>query len=422
MFSFRAPRLTAWILLLTVVGASSAHGEERPAWWAQIAPAFEALANAPGGRAVAAERDRRTAIGRATGAPMDPMLEVGVAMWPVGGDPAMAPMAELPMIGIRQRWTPVGLGAERRRGQWSGEAAAAAAEANFNMLALRLAALAFEVARWQAELAVIDRARAWLQVVAATAASRYGEGKGDAREAARLKADLAALDGERAVMAARLSAADAEWAATVPGTVRPLLDGPPASSTATWQPGPVTTAVAASPALRAAKAESEAAGAELARQRGAWVPEIELGVRYGVRTGMDALSAMIGVGVPIWGARRQAPQVDAARAGLAAAEAEQAGRQLDLESRLAGWSARLAAQRAREYSRRQVELPALATARTATWEAYRAGNGDLIEVLDAAEREWMSERMLAVEVSERRMLEANWLAVAGRLMPRKDMP
>lgn len=416
MFPIRIFRCLRAALLVAALPAAAAGADTLPVWHVKLAPTLAALTETPALQALDARREAAEAVGRSGGVPSDPMLEMGVEMWPLGRDPMAESMAQAPMFGLRQRWMPAGLGAERRMGRALAEAGRAMAVREAEELAMQIAELAIAAGQVEAELRIVEEALRWLDV--AVPAAKIRGGMGEVGEAARTAAERAQMLAEREWLAGEAASLAARWHGLAPGLGRP--DPAEWPTDGAWLPASTPT-VDGTPATTAAAAELAMAEAELSMRRSAWVPELELGVSYGVRPGggPDVVAAMLGVGVPLWGARRQAPAVDAARAGRAAAAAQLAAVRARAAAQLQALADQHAAASRRERVLADELLPLRRTAQAAVWEAYRSGRGEWMQVQAAAEKTWETQRMLAEAVAMRQMLEARWLAEAGLLMPRE---
>lgn len=162
-----------------------------------------------------------------------------------------------------------------------------------------------------------------------------------------------------------------------------------------------------------AMADSYAAGVRLARARG--LPNLTLGLNYiqvdpaampdVADSGRDAVSVSLGLSLPIWRGGHDAA-VEAAAAGLAAAEASRVQTANDLTVRLerALFGAR-DARRRYELSRTTL-IPKARQALAAARAAYESGAGGLLDLIDG-------ERvLLEFRISGARALADYWIALA----------
>ena len=303
-----------------------------------------------------AARDRveaaRAAVGPA-GALPDPMLGVGVMNVPLGGrDPENMASMRMATVGISQTFLyPGKLGLRRRVAEL--ELAAAEARLEAARWAVRE-----EVTAAYADLAFLDRA---LEIVARNeqllanfirvTESRYGVGTGGQQdvlkarvEAARLAEEAVSLTERRGAALARLNAAlnrptetpvvgpaipERIARAAVPDSAgRIRFTSSALGSRATGSPLPPLAAlqeeaIRRSPALRAHQAMIEAQGARVELARRAYLPDFDISVQYGQRSGAsDVVSAMVSVPVPLRKGQRQDLQVREAEAELSALRAE----------------------------------------------------------------------------------------------------
>ncbi|MGH7620388.1 MAG: TolC family protein [Gemmatimonadaceae bacterium] len=143
-------------------------------------------------------------------------------------------------------------------------------------------------------------------------------------------------------------------------------------------------AIANSPMLREHEARIAAQTARVTLAEKATRPDIDVSLQYGQRNGLtDMMSAIVSLPIPIQRARKQGEDVAAARAELAALEAEHHAQVNDLRARVA----RLNADLERERTQLALDVKALlpqgrATLATVT-ASYQAGKSDILSLLDS---------------------------------------
>lgn len=223
-----------------------------------------------------------------------------------------------------------------------------------------------------------------LEMLAATAASRYAAG--EAEQEAVIKAQLEVsrvaerrddLGADRAALVSALNRLLDRPGESPLGTVGALL--PPAVPPAPWE----DLAVAASAEVAARRAAVSAAERRLDTARLDAKPDMFAGAAVGLRGGYDpAVTLRFGAELPLWRNDRQKPLVRAAELDLETAHAEL--REAEAAARSA--AARLAAEWAR--SERQITryaqaiLPQTSAAVDAARSSYLAGRGDFSTVVE----------------------------------------
>jgi outer membrane protein, heavy metal efflux system len=254
-----------------------------------------------------------------------------------------------------------------------------------------------------------------LDMLAATAASRYATG--EAEQEAVLKAQL-----EVSRVAERRDDLGAERAALV-STLNRLLDRPgaeplgvvgllppPEVPRAPWE----ELAVAASAEVGARRAAVAAAERRLDTAGLDAKPDMFAGAGIGLRGGFDpAVTLRFGAALPLWGSERQKPMVRAAELEVEMAHAELR----EAEAAARSDAARLAAEWAR--SERQISryaqaiLPQTSAAVDAARASYLAGRGDFSTVIEDF-RMWLDARTaLAGREADRFAVWAELQALLG---------
>ncbi len=362
---------------------------------------------------LAAPRERaRAALAMARAAAAYPAPSVTVSVWdfPIG-DPSLADREGMYMLSVAQELPSTGrLDAEAR-------AAIEGARESLATLAEEQRSVATEAARdcvaWASAAARGEALRAFVEVLRATrevAQARYAAASGTLADVLRIDRELAAA--ERAIersrgderraterLRGRLGIEDErELGPAPPLDVEPLeLSTDDALALARAHRG----------AFEAIEARSGAASARAeAAEARASVPTFMLGAMYMQTPGMrPGLGLELGMTLPwLWSGERD--EAEALRAEARAVEAEAAGlaRAIATEVRDA-LSAHEAAARALAVLRER-EAPATRAALDATAATYAAGQGTLLEWLDAARaiREVsLDEIELGAELAERRV-------------------
>ncbi len=329
------------------------------------------------------------------GALPDPMVEL---MWQDVAFPKWTVVSEeMSMIGpeVRQEIPYPGKRAARRD----------AARADTQARAAELEQLRREVARQvrqvYARLYALDRerdllgaAREMLDMLAATAAGRYGVGETDQEavlkaqlEVARLGERLDDVAAERAIEVAALARLTDRGGPTTLGEVRelPSAVAPP--------PGWEELAVASSPEVAARRAAVAAADKRVSAARLDLKPDFTTGAAVGLRGGFDpAVTLRFGLSVPLWRKEKQGPALRAAEAEVTGAEADLRDAEASARSAAAALAADWA-RVARQLERyRQAIVPQSSAAVDAARAAYLVGRGDFLTVVDDFNR-WLDARV-----------------------------
>ncbi len=348
----------------------------------------EVIAASPG---LAAPRERaRAALASARAEGALPAPSVSLAAWdfPIG-DPQLADREGMYMLAVAQELPPPG--------SLDASAAAAVEEARAalgeldEMRRMISADAAHACADWAGAAALVTALRTWIETLRTmrdAVIARYSAAGGVLADVARVDREIATAermiaralgDGDRAKegLRARLGvSAAAELGAppALPADV-PSIDEGAALAFALDHRGILA---AASAGIAAAEARAEAARAR------ADIPTFMFGAMYMQTPQMRAgLGLEFGMTLPwLWSGERD--EAEAARAEANAMEAEAAGieRSISVEVRTA--LAALATVRRALAALRELEAPAAALALDATAATYGAGDGTLLEWLDAA--------------------------------------
>ncbi len=355
----------------------------------------KAVSGAPSVAALQAKLAAARELVAPAGALPDPMVElmlqdIGFPKWTVGSE-------DMSMIGpvVRQELPYPGKRAARRG------AAKAEAEVRASEVEQLQREVAAQVRTLYAGVYALDRERAYLaaarellDMLAATAASRYSVGETD--QEAPLKAQL-----EVSRLGERVDDLAAERASLVAALNR-LLDQPGAAplGEVAELPKPLVPplpweelAVQASADVAVKQAAVAAAEERVAVARLDLKPDFTTGATVGLRGGLDpAVTLNFGLVVPLWSKEKQRPLLRSAEDDLAMARADLR----DAQAAARSAAARLAAdwQRAdRQIERyRQAIVPQSSAAVDAARAAYLVGRGDFLTVVDDFNR-WLDARV-----------------------------
>ncbi|MDD5565189.1 MAG: TolC family protein [Thermoanaerobaculaceae bacterium] len=376
----------------------------------------EALDRAPALEALRSRLAAARELIAPAGALPDPMVEIvlqdmSFPRWTVGSD-------QMSMIGpeVRQDLPWPGKREARRE---AARAAVASRGADVEQLrrqvAMQVRTLYARVFALDRERAYLEAAREMLDMLAATAASRYSAGE-DNQEPV-LKAQL-----ETSRLGERTDDLAAERATLVAALDR-LLDrdggrqlGEVASLPAVSPPPPPweALAVAGSPEVAVRRAEVAAAERRAAVARLDLKPDLTAGAALGLRGRFDpAVTLSVGMTLPLWRKEKQAPLARAADLETAAARSDLR----DAEAQARAEAARLAAEwdrAGRQVERyRQAIVPQTSATVDAARAAYLTGRGDFLTVVDDFNR-WLDARVqLAAREADRYSAWAQFQALAG---------
>lgn len=372
------------VLFLLAAASADAAGPLTLAEALQIALERDPIARQADARAASYAQD---AV--ADSALPDPELMVGIGERPLGAPAAMS--MSMYEVGVMQR---IPSGATRRslaeRGNSLADAERLAAVDRRLELSLQLTRAWIEALHMLEAVDAVDRMRDETAVLAETASSRHARGAARRGEVVAVELELARLH-ERANRARRaLDDATAELARLVGPEhgARPLARAVPASPVT--DAGALRAGLTTHPRVRAATARVDAGRAEESAARGTTRPEFTLSASYMRRTGAlagmdmpDAMAARASVSVPLFTANRQDRRIAAATARVNEANAARDDALYALEyllDRAVAAEREALAQKALYESR---VLPSLAELRETAENAYRAGAGDVTDVLRA---------------------------------------
>jgi outer membrane protein TolC len=384
---------TGSVILLSLAAARAVAGPEPAPPVDSLVE--QALARAPSVAAMQAKLSAAREMIAPAGALPDPMLEVmlqdiSFPKWTVGRE-------EMSMIGpeIRQELPFPGKRAARR------DVAAAEATVRAAGLEQLRRELTAQIRTLYARIYALDREHQYLEaahelldMISATAASRYSVGETDQEavlkaqlELSRLAERLEDVAADRSGLVAALNRLLDQPGATALGQVRELPI--PTVSSTPWE----EAAVQASPEVAARQASVAAAEKRVTVLRLDLKPDFTTGAGIGLRGGLDpAVTLRFGLVLPLWRNVKQGPLVRAAEDDLATARAELR----DAEASARSSAARLAAEWRR--ANRQIDLyqqaivPQSSAAVDAARAAYLVGRGDFLTVVDDFNR-WLDSRV-----------------------------
>ena len=354
-----------------------------------------ALDRSPSVAALKARLDAARELVAPAGALPDPMVElslqdVAFPRWTVG-------VEEMSMIGpsVRQDLPfPGKRGARRDAANADAQIRAAELERLRREVAAQVRTAYARIYALDRERDFLSAARELLDMLAATAASRYSVGEADQEAVLKVQLEVSRL-------AERLDDVAAERSQLV-AAVNRLLDRPgaaplgevlalpaPTAEPGSWE----DRAVQRSPDVAIRHAAVSAAERRLAVARLDPKPDFSAGAGIGLRGGLDpAVTLTVGVALPVWRKEKQAPLLHAAEDELAMARADLR----DAEASARSSAAALAA--AWERANRQLEryrqaiVPQSDAAVDAARASYLVGRGDFLTVVDDFNR-WLDARV-----------------------------
>ena len=376
--------------------------------------------------AIAAARYRVAAAQariRPAGTRPDPMLMLGVINVPVKSLSFTDEDMTMKMVGIEQSLPyPGKLGLRRKVAELEADAAAATAESVRLGVVRDVKNAYYELSYIDAALAVAERNSRLLADIAKVANGRYSAGVGmqpdvlrATLEATRLNDGANSLREERRAVLAKLNglvARPSETPIDAPSIPQPLARAAVSASadirfasqdlgaSATGSTLPSLTelqslAVRTNPVVRARAAMVAVGNAELALARKEFLPDIDLSIQYGQRSGSvvmasgdrisrsDMISAVVTIPIPLQRGRKQNAGVAASEADLSALEADQR----DAENTASAEVARLYSDITHNRTQLALYVKAIIPQGQATLASstasYQAGAGDLLPVLNA---------------------------------------
>ncbi len=409
-FPLRVAALALALALPPAVAAGAPDAPADPERWVA-----EALAAAPDLAGLAAREAALAERVRPAGALPDPMVavtlqDVGFPAWTVGEQ-------EMSMLGVEAQQGLLWPGKrDARRAAAAGEAAQAraATEAARRRLAAQVRALAAELYAIDRETEALRQAGELLDLLAATAAARYGAGEGDQADVLRRRLERSGLAARADDLAARRAAVAAEL-----NRLRDRPGGEPLAAPAALPDLPLpggdweARAAGAASAVAVARAALAAAEARGALARAEARPDLFAGAGWAARGEFDRVVTLrLGAALPLWSGARQAPLRRAAAWEAEAARRELAAAAAAARAEAAALAARIARDDAQVARLRDEILPATSAVFDAARTAYLAGTGDLAAVV-ADLRAWLEAR---AELARRQAARYATRAAAAALL------
>jgi outer membrane protein, heavy metal efflux system len=371
-----------------------------------------ALADNPSIKAAAARADAARARVAPAGAHPDPMLMAGVQNFPIS-EPGFSDFMTMKMVGISQAIPfPGKLGLRTDAAAQEVQAAAARVDAAKLDVVRAVKESYYDIAYADRALQIIERNQEVLGSLATVAQARYTTGAGAQSDVLRVRTEMARLSDEavrlseaRRTALARLDAAlnrpsgtpvaptafpDAVVRAAVADSAEHVHFASAALGTRAAD-SPLlpldslqALAMSHSPMIQEHESEIRAQATRLELARKAHLPDFDVALEYGQRQGRsDMVSAVVSIPIPLQKGRKQDEEAAAARADLAALEAEHRAAVNSLSSDIAGRASDL------ERSRTQLALSTMsiipqarATLASAT-ASYQVGRVDFESVIDA---------------------------------------
>jgi cobalt-zinc-cadmium efflux system outer membrane protein len=407
-------------LLALPAAAMPAPEPPRVHWGPEPAPPVEelvaeALARSPSLAAARARLAAARELERPAEALPDPMVE---AMLQDADFPRYTIGKEdMSMAGVEVRQVLPHPGKRRARGEVArAETALRAAEAAQmeRRVAAEVRSLYARIYLVDSELRSLSPARELVDLMSATATARYASGEAEQEGILKAQLQVSRLEemaddqhGDREALVAELN----RWLDRPAGEIGlgEVTALPNATDTVAPPEPWGELAASASPAVRVARAEIEAAGKRLAEARLDLKPDLSpaAGLAYRGPLG-PVLTLRFGVELPFWKERKQEPRIRAAELDL-----ERARQELrDAEAAARAEAVRLAAdwdRSGRQILRyREAILPQTSAAFDAARSSYLAGRGDFSSVLEDFNL-WLEARVqLARREADR---YATWAAV-----------
>lgn len=343
----------------------------------------EALARSPGLAALRAE----VAAAREREGPADALADptvqatlqnVGLSRYTVGQD-------ENSMLGVMvQQGLPFPGKRAARRAAAGADTAVKAAElaARERAVTAAVRALYARLYALDAERTSLAAAHGLLAMLTATADARYATGQGEQEALLKAQLEVSRLAQRESELGAERAAAVAELDRLRDRAGQPLA--PVARLPAVSPPsGPwEEAAVAGSPEVARARAEVESAGRRLALARLDLRPDVSAGAGLGYRGGLDPIVTLsVGVELPFWRRRRQAPLARAAELDLEAARRRLADAEAGARAAAARLAARWTAAGEQVRLAREGIVPQTSAAMDAARISYLNGRGDFTTVI-----------------------------------------
>lgn len=371
--------------------------------------AATAFADAVGARAPGSRR------------PPDPRLQFGLMNRELPGLAPMDPlgMTQLQVMQMFPTGGKLGLSGRVADARTAG-AIARAADLRWEIRS-RVAAAFYDLYRSERSLTIAIYTRRLMEDVAATADAMYRVGETSQADVLKARVEVARMDEEiiamramRLVALARLSGLlDQPIDSTTPPALLPDFPDSLVSSDSMSRQAALTR-----PMVRAGEADLLSAEAETRlAAREIW-PDLEVGLQYGQRAGMDGVermaSLMLGASLPIFAGSRQLRMRDEANAMRAMAAADLAAMRSDTRARVAELHAEWRRARNLHALYRTTILPQARASVTAALAAYRVGRVNLMTLLDDQATVNRYEQELAALEAAEGMVLADLEMLLGR--------
>jgi outer membrane protein TolC len=411
--------MTVLMAVITPAVASAQGAQDSRADAELNALVATALSRSPTVRAAMArvEGARHRAV--AASAPPDPMLTAGLQNQPLGKDPtAMTSDGPDPMtmrtIGVSQSIPyPGKLALRRRVAEREAEAGEAAVETARRLVTRDVKQAYYELAFIDEAREVVDRNRDVLAGVIRVTDARYGLGTSGQTEVLKTRGDAIRLAETASDLAEQRSAALARLSALLAGTLdtaglQPAIPARIArlamptspdeirftsnvlGSRAAGSPLPPLgelqdAALANSPELREHEAMIAAQAARVALARRDRLPDVDVALQYGQRSGglPDMVSASVSLPLPIFARRKQDQIADDATAQLEALHAEHLASANALRAEVASLVSDIERARTQLALYAKALVPQGRAMLTSTASNYQVGKAELRDVLEA---------------------------------------
>lgn len=330
----------------------------------------------------------------------DPMIQWSVDHYPYEAMDGMARTRYDRSFMVEQRFPLSGVRGHRRRSAQA-DAVRLDAEADRTILDVAFEAVnSFQMLHERRRMRqVAEEQQVLARQLVAAASARYSAGGGSQADVLRAETELARIEARLNALAAEVRGAEAMLNASlgmpthapVPALLAPTHDVLPPSSEAVR-----TAASQHRPELRAGQADIQRAEAEVDVMRSMYRPMAM--VRLGSATTMaegDGAMFMVGVSVPLWRG--------ALRAGVSEAQSMQHMARVDLqamqlmvEGEAIAAREEVEATRAHSLALRDDVVPRARMAIDSALAAYRAGQGDMVNVIEATRTLWSTETELVM--------------------------
>ncbi len=367
-----------------------------------------ALGQNPKLRAAELRRDASEQKVLPAGALSDPMLIFGLKEYPLRDDPTMqANKLERSgkWLGLEQEFPFPGIRSARRevaRSEWRMQEAMAAGERA--MLIAEVKILYYKWSRIRTERALLLSTVGLLQQMSAILRSEYASGMGELQKLSDTERGLAEMQAELTELAAQEAGVIAGLRARCQIPQAETMVAPaPLEVPDIEIPGDSLEALIAdaNPELRVSKLREAMADAEVRMADRERFPMFRLGAEY-MRIAdphepdqMSMVSLMGGVTLPVFAGSRQNPLLRSKLAERSQGTADRENAEASLQSQVDELIAMQESVREQLESYRERILPSARRAAASAELEFRAGQGELMELLDARMKTLDAERKLA---------------------------